>query len=207
MNIILLGPPGAGKGTQALRISQAKGVPQISTGEIFRRAISEKTALGLKAKTYIDAGELVPDDIVIAIIKERLLMPDCQNGYLLDGFPRTLPQAEVLDTITVIDLVINLTISDDALVERLSGRRVCEKCGASYHISRMEGISACTQCGGELIQRNDDKPETVMARLTVYHRQTAPLIAYYERKGLVRTVDTNREVEETSKLVRGILGV
>lgn len=206
MNVIFLGPPGAGKGTQAQRICQALDVPQISTGDILRRAIKEQTKTGLEAKSYIDAGKLVPDEVVIAIVNERLSQGDCQKGYILDGFPRTLPQAEALDQIARIDAVINLDIKDEALVNRLSGRRVCLKCGATYHESRLNGQTQCAACGDTLVQRDDDKPETVLNRLSVYHAQTAPLVAYYSAKGILKSVDGDRGMDEIFDAILKALG-
>jgi adenylate kinase len=201
MNIIFLGPPGAGKGTQAQRICAALNIPQISTGDILRRAMKEGTETGLKAKSYIDAGQLVPDEVIIDIVKERLAMEDCRGGYILDGFPRTVPQAEALDTFAKIDSVIELAVDDQVLVNRLSGRRVCVKCGATYHLSMLNGATTCAACGEELIQRNDDKAETVLNRLKVYHDQTAPLIGYYEKKGLLRKVDGDQGVDSTFEAI------
>ena len=201
MNIIFLGPPGAGKGTQAQRICAALNIPQISTGDILRRAMKEGTETGLKAKSYIDAGQLVPDEVIIDIVKERLAMEDCKGGYILDGFPRTVPQAEALDTFAKIDSVIELAVDDQVLVNRLSGRRVCVKCGATYHLSMLNGATTCAACGEELIQRNDDKAETVLNRLKVYHDQTAPLIGYYEKKGLLRKVDGDQGVDSTFEAI------
>ncbi|MBE5790133.1 MAG: adenylate kinase [Clostridiales bacterium] len=201
MNIIFLGPPGAGKGTQAQRICAAMNIPQISTGDILRRAMKEGTETGLKAKSYIDAGQLVPDEVIIDIVKERLAMEDCRGGYILDGFPRTVPQAEALDTFAKIDSVIELAVDDQVLVNRLSGRRVCVKCGATYHLSMLNGATTCAACGEELIQRNDDKAETVLNRLKVYHDQTAPLIGYYEKKGLLRKVDGDQGVDSTFEAI------
>ena len=188
MNIIFLGPPGAGKGTQAQRVCDALKIPQISTGDILRRAIKEQTPTGLKAKSFIDAGKLVPDEVVIDIVKERLAQDDCKAGYILDGFPRTVAQAEALATFAKIDAVIELDVSDEALVNRLSGRRVCLNCGATYHVSRKKD-NVCDKCGSEIVQRQDDKPETVLSRLKVYHEQTAPLSAYYDEKQLLRRID------------------
>jgi len=206
MNIIFLGPPGAGKGTQAQKICSALNIPQISTGDILRRAMKEGTETGLKAKSYIDAGQLVPDEVIIDIVRERLAMDDCGQGYILDGFPRTVPQAEALDTFATIDCVIELDVKDEVLVERLSGRRVCVKCGATYHLSMLNGKTTCDVCGEELIQRNDDKAETVLNRLKVYHDQTAPLIGYYENKGLLKKVDGAQGLEKTFAAIMKTLG-
>jgi adenylate kinase len=206
MNIIFLGPPGAGKGTQAQRICGALNIPQISTGDILRRAMKEGTETGLKAKSFIDAGQLVPDEVIIDIVKERLAMDDCKQGYILDGFPRTVPQAEALDTFATIDCVIELDVKDEVLVDRLSGRRVCVKCGATYHLSMLGGKTTCDVCGEELIQRNDDKAETVLNRLKVYHDQTAPLIGYYEQKGLLKKVDGAQGLENTFAAIMNTLG-
>ena len=194
MNIIFLGPPGAGKGTQAQRVCDALKIPQISTGDILRRAIKEQTPTGLKAKSFIDAGKLVPDEVVIDIVKERLAQDDCKAGYILDGFPRTVAQAEALATFAKIDAVIELDVSDEALVNRLSGRRVCLKCGATYHVSRKKD-NVCDKCGSEIVQRQDDKPETVLSRLKVYHEQTAPLSAYYDEKQLLRRIDGAQDMD------------
>ncbi|MBR3099522.1 MAG: adenylate kinase [Clostridia bacterium] len=207
MNIIFLGPPGAGKGTQAQKICAALNIPQISTGDILRRAMKDGTETGLKAKSYIEAGKLVPDEVIIDIVKERLAMDDCRNGYILDGFPRTVPQAEALDTIAKIDHVIELAVDDQVLVERLSGRRVCVKCGATYHLSMLGGKTNCAVCGEELIQRKDDSAETVLARLEVYHAQTAPLIGYYEKKGLLQRIDGAQGMDNTYAAILNALGV
>ena len=206
MNIIFLGPPGAGKGTQAQMICDALKIPQVSTGDMLRRAMKEGTETGLKAKSYIDAGKLVPDEVIIDIVKERLAMDDCKGGYILDGFPRTVPQAEALDTFAAIDRVIELDVADQVLVERLRGRRVCLKCGATYHVSMLNGKTTCDKCGDELIQRDDDKPETVQNRLTVYHNQTAPLIGYYEKKGLLHKVAGDQGIENTFAAIMKELG-
>lgn len=206
MNVIFLGPPGAGKGTQAQKICAALNIPQISTGDILRRAMKEGTETGKKAKSYIDAGQLVPDEVIIDIVRDRLAQDDCGKGYILDGFPRTVPQAEALDTFATIDCVIDLDVADQVLVDRLSGRRVCVKCGATYHLSMLGGKTTCDVCGEELIQRNDDKAETVLARLEVYHKQTAPLIGYYEKKGLLKRIDGDQGLENTFQAILKTLG-
>lgn len=195
MNVIFLGPPGAGKGTQAQRICAALNIPQISTGDILRRAMKEGTPTGLKAKQFVEAGKLVPDEVIIDIVRERLAMDDCQNGYILDGFPRTVPQAEALDTIAKIDVVVDLDVADEELIARLSGRRVCLACGATYHVSRLNGETKCAACGEELIQRKDDSAETVLARLNVYHEQTAPLVDYYQKKGNLKVIDGAQDMD------------
>ena len=199
MNIILLGAPGAGKGTQAEKICEYLNIPTISTGNIIRAALKSGTEMGLKAKSFMDAGKLVPDDVVIGIIKERLAENDCQNGFILDGFPRTIPQAEALDTMgVVIDKVIDIEVPDENIVKRMSGRRACLNCGATYHIvhipPKKEGI--CDICGSALVLRDDDKPETVQKRLNVYHDQTQPLIDYYNKQGVLREVDGTQDMED-----------
>ncbi len=203
MNLILLGAPGAGKGTQAEVICDALKIPAISTGNIIREALKNGTETGKKAKSFMDAGQLVPDEVVIDIIKERLVEDDCQNGFILDGFPRTVPQAEALDKMGItIDKVVEIFVPDEKIQQRLSGRRVCEKCGASYHTefkpTKVEGV--CNLCGGNTIIRKDDEPATVLSRLEVYHEQTAPLKGYYEAQGKLITVEGQEEVAETSKL-------
>ena len=203
MKLILLGAPGAGKGTQAEVISDKLSIPAISTGNIIREALANGTEMGLKAKSFIDAGQLVPDDVVIGIIKERLAKDDCAAGFILDGFPRTIPQAEALDTMGVsIDRVISIEVADEKIAARMSGRRVCKGCGSSYHLEykkpAVEGI--CNACGGELIQRKDDHPDTVLDRLKVYHEQTEPLKGYYEKKGILRIVEGQEEVADTTAL-------
>ena len=185
MNVLLLGAPGAGKGTRATKISDSYRLPHISTGDIFRANVKGGTPIGLVAKSYIDKGLLVPDEVTCKIVENRLQEDDCKVGYLLDGFPRNLSQAEALDKITKIDAVINIDIDVSLLMERLCGRRVCKDCGESYHISTLNGATNCSRCGGELYQRKDDNPETVGSRLEVYEKQTAPLIDYYTRKGLI----------------------
>ena len=203
MKLILLGAPGAGKGTQAEVISEKLAIPAISTGNIIREALANGTEMGLKAKSFIDAGQLVPDDVVIGIIKERLAKDDCANGFILDGFPRTIPQAEALDTMGVtIDRVISIEVEDEKIVRRMSGRRVCKACGSSYHLEykkpAQDGV--CNVCGGELVQRKDDHPDTVLDRLHVYHEQTEPLKDYYEKKGILRIVVGQEEVADTTAL-------
>lgn len=204
MNIIMLGAPGAGKGTQAEVICDRLNIPTISTGNIIREALKTGTEMGLKAKSFMEAGQLVPDEVVIGIIKDRLAKDDCQNGFILDGFPRTIPQAEALDKMgVVIDKVIDIEVPDEKIIKRMSGRRVCEKCGASYHLEykkpAKEGV--CNSCAGTLVQRKDDHPDTVKARLEVYHNETEPLKAYYEKQGKLSVVDGQEAVEETTALV------
>mgnify|MGYP002799694152 FL=1 len=195
MNVILLGAPGAGKGTQAVRIAAAMNIPHISTGDIFRKNIKEKTPVGLKAKSYIDRGQLVPDEVVVEIVQQRIDEDDCKNGFLLDGFPRTIAQAEALDRLPHIDSVINLEVDLDKLVDRITGRRVCEKCGESYHVSTKKD-DICEKCGGKLIQRADDTEETVKSRLNVYKNETAPLINFYKKQGVLKNVDGMKSIEE-----------
>lgn len=208
MRLILLGAPGAGKGTQAEIISEKYNIPTISTGNIIRAALKNGTEMGLKAKAYIDSGRLVPDDVVIGIIKERLADDDCQNGFILDGFPRTIPQAEALDQMGIkIDAALSIEVSDREIVKRMSGRRVCEKCGASYHIEfkkpTKDGV--CDTCGGALVIRKDDEPDTVLDRLDIYHKQTEPLKSYYDTQGKLITVHGQPKVEDTTKLVLAAL--
>lgn len=192
--VILMGPPGSGKGTQAVRLSKEFSIPHISTGDIFRENISKKTPLGEKAKGYMDQGKLVPDDISLDMLKDRIARPDCVNGYLLDGFPRTLPQAEAYDRLLPKDahvVALNLDVPDDVIVKRIEGRRTCKDCGNIHNLyfSPPAKEGACDKCSGELTQRADDKAEVVLERLRVYHSQTKPLIAYYEKKGILHTVD------------------
>ena len=208
MKLILLGAPGAGKGTQAEIISEKYNIPTISTGNIIRAALKNGTEMGLKAKSYIDAGNLVPDDIVIGIIKERLAESDCANGYILDGFPRTIPQAEALDELGfAIDAALSIEVADSEIVKRMSGRRVCEKCGASYHTEykkpAVEGV--CNLCEGKLVIRKDDEPETVKNRLDVYHEQTEPLKDYYKNCGKLICVEGQDKVKDTTALVLSAL--
>ncbi|MEE1263225.1 adenylate kinase, partial [Ruminococcus sp.] len=186
MNIIMLGAPGAGKGTQAAVLCEHFGIPTISTGNMIREALKNGTEMGLKAKSYMDDGKLVPDEVVIGIVKERLSEDDCKKGFILDGFPRTIPQAEALDAMGVeIQYVINIDVADETITRRMSGRRVCENCGRPYHIESLkpQKDGVCDDCGGTLVQRKDDHPDTVLARLTVYHQETEPLVAFYEKQG------------------------
>ena len=204
MKLILLGAPGAGKGTQAEVICDKKKIPAISTGNILREALKSGTEMGLKAKTYMESGQLVPDEILIGVIKDRIVQEDCQNGFILDGFPRTIPQAEALDQMGAgIDVVLDIEVADEDIVTRMSGRRVCEKCGSSYHLlykqPKAEGV--CDACGGTLVQRKDDHPDTVKERLEVYHTQTEPLKEYYSNQGKLLVVHGQDEVEKTTKLV------
>lgn len=213
MKIIMLGAPGAGKGTQAKMIADKYGVPHISTGDIFRANIKNGTELGMETKKYMDQGLLVPDELTVRILLDRVAQDDCKNGYVLDGFPRTIPQAEVLDSELTklgdhIDYAINVDVPDENIVKRMSGRRACLTCGATYHIEHVppkkEGI--CDVCGSELVLRDDDKPETVKNRLNVYHEQTQPLIDFYTEKGVLKTVDGTVPMEEVFAAITAILG-
>ena len=209
MKLILLGAPGAGKGTQADILCKELDIPTISTGNILRAAIKNGTPTGMKAKAYMDEGKLVPDDVIIGIITERVAEDDCKNGYILDGVPRTIAQAEALEKAGIVfDDVVSIEISDEVIMERMSGRRVCEHCGASYHLvavpPEQEGI--CDKCGGKLVQRKDDAPETVKARLEVYHKETEPLKAFYAQRGLLKSVENQATVEETSQAILHALG-
>lgn len=204
MKLILLGAPGAGKGTQAEKIVDKFGIPAISTGNILRAALKEGTEMGLKAKTYMEAGQLVPDDVVIGIIKDRLKEKDCEKGFILDGFPRTIPQAQALeDAGIVIDKVLDIEVPDEKITARMSGRRVCAKCANSYHMlyKKPKVVGVCDACGGELIQRKDDAPETVQARLKEYHEMTEPLKDFYSNLGKLVIVEGQEEVADTTALV------
>ena len=208
MNLILLGAPGAGKGTQAEILCKKLGIPSISTGNILRAAIKDGTPTGLKAKSYMDAGRLVPDEVIIGIVGERLAQPDCAKGCILDGVPRTIAQAEAIEKAGIrIDAVISIEISEDEILRRMSGRRVCEACGASYNVEavppKVEGI--CDNCGGKLIQREDDTPETVKARLEVYHRETEPLVDFYAKRGLLKAVEVADNKEATNAKILAAL--
>ena len=213
LKIIMLGAPGAGKGTQAKKIAAKYSIPHISTGDILRANIKNNTELGQKAKTYMDKGELVPDELVVDLIMDRFKEPDCANGYVLDGFPRTIPQAEALDKALnaqneSVDYAINVEVPDENIINRMSGRRACVGCGATYHIqfnpTKVEGV--CDVCGEKLILRDDDKPETVKNRLSVYHEQTQPLIDYYAKKSILAEVDGTKDMEDVFNAIVEILG-
>ena len=213
MKIILMGPPGAGKGTQAEKLVELYQIPHISTGDMFRKAQKDGTELGLKAKEYMEQGQLVPDEVTVGIVRERLAEADCKDGFLLDGFPRTVQQADALDGILkdlgmALDRVINIEVDKAFLVDRLTGRRVCRTCGATFHVvnkaPKVEGV--CDKCGGELYQRNDDKIETVRNRLDVYAAQTAPLIEYYQSKGVMSSIDGSKSMEDVLADIRSALG-
>ena len=213
MDVILLGPPGSGKGTQAQKIGERYHIPQISTGDILRSAVKEQTPLGVEAQGYMDQGRLVPDEVVVGIVRERLTASDCNGGFMLDGFPRTLPQAEALDATLgemkrEIHHVISIEVDNEELLRRLTGRRTCRNCGAMYHIMfnppQKDGI--CDQCGGELFQRDDDQEATIRARLQVYEEQTAPLIAYYNKKGLLHPIEGVGAIEEIFQKIVEVIG-
>ena len=213
MNIILIGPPGAGKGTQAKRMIDRLGVPQISTGDMFRAAVKEGTPMGLKAKECMDKGALVPDEIVIGVVKERFQKPDAKKGFILDGFPRTIEQAKALDALltgmgTKLDHVVVIEVPDDFLVERLTGRRTCKTCGYMHHVKfdapKTEGV--CDKCSGDLYLRDDDKEATIRDRLTTYHGQTSPLIEYYGKAGIVRKVDGTKSMEDVQGAIKKAIG-
>jgi len=213
MRIILLGPPGSGKGTQAKFIIEKFSIPHISTGDIFRLHISQKSLLGLEAKSYIDKGQLVPDEVTVQLIKSRLTEDDCKNGFLLDGFPRTIKQADALESLlkeinVSVDSVINIEVPTEDIIDRITGRRVCKKCGASYHIifNPSAANDICDRCGGPLIQREDDTEGTVRKRLEVYESETKPLIRYYEEKGLLRNVNGSQDIAKVFKDICNILG-
>ncbi|MBQ9492213.1 MAG: adenylate kinase [Oscillibacter sp.] len=208
MKLILLGAPGAGKGTQAEILCDRLRIPTISTGNILRAAVKNGTPTGLKAKAFMDAGQLVPDEVIIGIISERLQEDDCKNGYILDGVPRTIAQAEALEKAGILfDAVVSIEISDETIMERMAGRRVCESCGASYHVvavpPKQEGV--CDRCGGKLIRRKDDAPETVKSRLDVYHQETEPLKAFYAKRNLLKTVENQSTVEATTAAILKVL--
>ena len=210
MKLIMLGAPGAGKGTQAAILSQRLGIPTISTGNILRAAVKNGTPVGLQAKSYMDAGKLVPDQVIIGIIAERLAEDDCAKGYILDGVPRTIAQAEALEAAGIkFDCVLDIEVSDDEIVSRMAGRRACTDCGATYHVKaappKAEGV--CDACGGKLVQRDDDKPETVQGRLTIYHAETEPLKDFYAQRGILKTVENKPTIEETTRAIELVLGI
>ena len=209
MKMILLGAPGAGKGTQAERLCKVLDIPTISTGNILRAAVKNGTPTGLKAKAFMDAGKLVPDEVIIGIITERLAEDDCKNGYILDGVPRTIAQAEAMEKAGInFDAVVSIEVADQVIMERMSGRRVCESCGASYHLvavpPKVAGV--CDSCGGKLVQRKDDAPETVKDRLEVYHKETEPLKDFYAQRGLLKSVENQPSVEATTTAILKALG-
>lgn len=206
MKIVLLGAPGAGKGTQAVRLAERYKVPHISTGDIFRKNIKERTPIGVEAKSYIDKGQLVPDEVTIRIVKDRLQEKDCENGYLLDGFPRNVFQAKALDDFSEVDKVVNIDVPLHKLMRRITGRRVCGKCGESYHIDYLDGKTECGKCGGNLTQRADDNEETVKSRLDVYIGQTAPLTEYYKERGVLVDVDGDGTMDEVFETIVRKLG-
>ena len=210
MKLIMLGAPGAGKGTQAAILSGRLGIPTISTGDILRSAVKNGTSVGLQAKSYMDAGKLVPDQVIIGIIAERLAEAECAKGYILDGVPRTIAQAEALEAAGIrFDCVLDIEVSDQEIVNRMAGRRACTECGATYHVvaapPKAEGV--CDACGGALVQRDDDKPETVLDRLNVYHAQTEPLKEFYAQRGILKSVENRPTIEDTAKAIEAVLGI
>ena len=210
MKLIMLGAPGAGKGTQAAIFSERLDIPTISTGNILRSAVKNGTSVGLQAKSYMDAGKLVPDEVIIGIVAERLAESDCQGGYILDGVPRTIAQAEALEKAGVqVDCVLSIEVPDQEIQRRMSGRRACTACGATYHVEaappKTEGV--CDACGGALVQRDDDKPETVQDRLRVYHAQAEPLKEFYQQRGILKTVDNQPTIEDTAKAIERVLEI
>lgn len=209
MRLILLGAPGAGKGTQAEFITQKLGIPSISTGNLLRSAMAQGTELGKKVTSYMDSGSLVPDELVLDLVRERIACPDCQKGMIFDGFPRTLAQAEALEAMVKVDMALLLEVDDDAIVQRMSGRRTCPNCQATYHVTshppKKEGI--CDKCGASLGIRKDDRPEVVRQRISVYHKQTEPIVKYYQSKGLLKVVKGQERLEDTTALVAAAIGV
>lgn len=206
MKLVFLGPPGAGKGTQASGVCQKFAIPHISTGDMLRAAIAKGTETGLKAKVFMDQGQLVPDEVLVQMVKERLSESDCANGYLLDGFPRTVKQAEALDQISKPDVTVDVEVPDEKLLARLTGRRVCMACKGTFHVTKLENEFVCPDCGKELIQRDDDKPATIQKRLDVYHAQTAPLIEYYEKCGSLKQVDGDQAPDKVFEAILVALG-
>ncbi|MBO4885212.1 MAG: adenylate kinase [Clostridia bacterium] len=207
MNLVFLGPPGAGKGTQAAVVSQALRIPHISTGDMFRKAMREGTPTGLKARAFIEQGKLVPDSVTIEMVRERLSEDDCKNGYLLDGFPRNLLQAEALAEFSQLDAAVNIAVADEKLIARLSGRRFCPKCSGTFHITKLADEKICPNCGAELVQRADDNPATIANRLSVYHAETSPLTAFYAQKGLLKEVDGDLPMEVVTAEIGKALAV
>ena len=207
MKIIMLGAPGAGKGTQAIKLAEKYGIPHISTGDIFRENMKNKTPLGLKVKALMDSGNLCPDDLTVELVKDRLSKPDCQKGYLLDGFPRNLNQAVALDEFATPDKVIDIDVDFERIEKRITGRRSCAVCGGTFHIDFIENALTCPECGGELIIRKDDTPETVKTRLSVYKSQTEPLIDYYTKQGKIVVIDGNAEIDVVKSAVREALKI
>lgn len=205
MKIVLLGAPGAGKGTQAVKIAEKYGIPHISTGDIFRQNIKERTPIGIVAKGYIDGGNLVPDEVTVEIVRQRLCEKDCEKGYILDGFPRTVEQAEALGKMGGVDFVLDIVVPEEKLMARLTGRRVCAACGESYHVSQLGGGEICARCGGKLICREDDNEQTVRERLNVYHSQTQPLVRYYEEKGLLVSIDGDSDKDRIFQEISEVL--
>ncbi|MDD5017469.1 MAG: adenylate kinase [Eubacteriales bacterium] len=205
MRIMFVGPPGAGKGTQAVRVSAAYGIPHVSTGDMLREEIKNGSALGQKAKSYIDKGELVPDDVIIEMVKERIGRADAKNGFLLDGFPRTRTQAEALDEFARLDTVINIYVPDDKLVHRICGRRVCSECGATYHESMLQDVRHCPKCGASLFIRDDDKEEIVKQRLSVYKEKTQPLIEYYSERGILHDIVGSGGIDTITKAILAVI--
>ncbi|OGS44166.1 MAG: adenylate kinase [Euryarchaeota archaeon RBG_13_57_23] len=210
MKLVIFGPPSAGKGTQAQKLSKKYGIPQVATGDLLREHVAKKTPIGIKVKSYLDSGRLGPDDLIVQMIGERVSKPDCINGYLLDGFPRTIGQAQELEKMTDIDLVLNIVVDFEALVERAVGRRICPKCAAVYHVKfnvpQAQGI--CDKCGSKLIQRDDDKEETVRRRLNVYKEQTAPLVEHYRKKGRLVDIDGSSGIDAVfAQMVKAIDGI
>ncbi len=207
MNLIFLGPPGAGKGTHASRLMRRLSIPQISTGDMLREAIRLGTGLGARAKGHIDAGELVPDEVVVGMVRERLARDDCSKGFILDGFPRTVPQAEALSGFAAIDAVLDIEVPDEVVLSRLGGRRICASCNGIHHLSKLADPHTCPDCGGELVVRKDDQPQTILNRLNVYRAQTEPLVAYYREKGLLRPVSGVGSVDDNYSKVLQALGI
>ena len=205
MKMMFVGPPGAGKGTQATAISARLGIPHISTGDMLREEIKNGTQLGTQAKAFIEAGDLVPDDVIIGMVKERIARPDAASGFILDGFPRTVAQAQVLDGITRLDVVFNIDVPDEALIKRISERRLCRGCGIVYQVTKLDGATSCQKCGGELYVRPDDNEETVRQRISVYNQKTAPLIAYYKKQGILKDIGDMESIEAITQSIMEML--